>query len=63
MDIIYRPVFHLKHVVSETGFSLHLQVEPTQSSSETEISCFYWAYMCRLNFNMETESSLRNVVF
>jgi hypothetical protein len=30
LDIINRPVFYLKHNVSETGFSLRLQVEPTQ---------------------------------
>jgi hypothetical protein len=29
MDIIYRPVIYLKHDVSETGFCLRLQVEPT----------------------------------
>jgi hypothetical protein len=29
LDIIHRPVFYLKHV-SETGFCLCLQVEPTQ---------------------------------
>jgi hypothetical protein len=28
LDIIHRPVFHLKHNVSETGFCLHLPVEP-----------------------------------
>jgi hypothetical protein len=30
MDIIHRPVFYLKHNVSETGFCLRLQVDPTQ---------------------------------
>jgi hypothetical protein len=30
LDIIYRPVFFLKHHVLETGFCLHLQVEPTE---------------------------------
>jgi hypothetical protein len=30
MDIIYRPVFYLKHDVSETAFCLIFQVEPTQ---------------------------------
>jgi hypothetical protein len=29
LDIIYRPVFHLKHNVSETGLCAHLQMEPT----------------------------------
>jgi hypothetical protein len=28
--IIHRPVFYLKHSLSETGFCLRLQVEPTQ---------------------------------
>jgi hypothetical protein len=27
---IHRPVFCLKHDVSEAGFCLHLQLEPTQ---------------------------------
>jgi hypothetical protein len=30
VDIILRPVFYLKHYVSQTGFCLRLQVEPTQ---------------------------------
>jgi hypothetical protein len=30
LDIMHRPVFYLKHDVSETGFCLRLQVEPTQ---------------------------------
>jgi hypothetical protein len=30
LDIIHRPVFHLKHNVSETGFCLRIQVEHTQ---------------------------------
>jgi hypothetical protein len=30
LDIIYRPVFCLNHNVSENGFCLRLQVEPTQ---------------------------------
>jgi hypothetical protein len=29
LDIIYRPVFYLKHDVLETGFCLRLQVEAT----------------------------------
>jgi hypothetical protein len=29
-DIIYRPLFYLKHGFSETGFCPRLQVEPTQ---------------------------------
>jgi hypothetical protein len=30
LNIIERPVFYLKHDVSETGFCPCLQVEPTQ---------------------------------
>jgi hypothetical protein len=30
LDTNHRPVFYLKHVVSETGFCIRLQVEPTQ---------------------------------
>jgi hypothetical protein len=30
LDIIHRPLFHLKHTVSETGFCLRLQVDLTQ---------------------------------
>jgi hypothetical protein len=29
LDIVHRPVFNLKHDVSETVFCLHLQEEPT----------------------------------
>jgi hypothetical protein len=32
VGITHRPVFYLKHDVSETGFCLRLQVEPTQFS-------------------------------
>jgi hypothetical protein len=41
MDIIHRPVFYLKHNVSETGFCLRLQVEFIQLGflkTETEFS-------------------------
>jgi hypothetical protein len=31
LDIIHRPVFYLRHDVSETGLYLHLQVELTQT--------------------------------
>jgi hypothetical protein len=30
LDVIHRPVFYLKHDVSETGFCLRLLVEPPQ---------------------------------
>jgi hypothetical protein len=33
LDIIHRPVFYLKHDVSETGLCLRIQVEPTQLDS------------------------------
>jgi hypothetical protein len=30
LDIIHRPVFYIKHDVSDTGFCLRLQAKPTQ---------------------------------
>jgi hypothetical protein len=30
LDIMHRPVFHLKYDISETGFCFCLLVEPTQ---------------------------------
>jgi hypothetical protein len=33
LDIIRRPVFYLKHNVSETGFCLRLQMRPTKFGS------------------------------
>jgi hypothetical protein len=30
LDIVYRPIFYVKHDVSKTGFCLHPQVEPTK---------------------------------
>jgi hypothetical protein len=30
LDVIHRPVFYLKRDVSDNGFCLRLQVEPTQ---------------------------------
>jgi hypothetical protein len=30
MDIIHRPIYYLKHNISETGFCLGLHVESTQ---------------------------------
>jgi hypothetical protein len=35
LDIILRPVFYLKHDVSDTAFCLRLQVEPTQISESS----------------------------
>jgi hypothetical protein len=34
LDVIHRPVFDLKHKVSETGFRLRLQVEPKSVGPE-----------------------------
>jgi hypothetical protein len=75
LDIIHRPVFYLEHNVSETGFCLRLQVEPTKlgpkdeasfclrSGQETEIISIYWSQMIRFRLKTEKESSLRKVVF
>jgi hypothetical protein len=48
LDIIHRPVFNLKHDVSETGFCALPQVEPAQ--------------LCLIDLKTEAEPSLRNVV-
>jgi hypothetical protein len=40
LGIIHRPVFYLKHDVSETGFCLRLQVEPSQLVSVVRASLF-----------------------
>jgi hypothetical protein len=73
LDIIHRPVFYLKHHVSEAGFCLRLKVEPTQISpaerailclrTETETYSFSWAHLSRFHLEMETESSLQNAVY
>jgi hypothetical protein len=44
---IYRPVFYLKHDISETGFCFRRQV----------------AHLSKFDLKMETESSARNVMF
>jgi hypothetical protein len=71
LDIIHRPVFYLKHNVSDTGLCLRLQVEHTQLSQidgislccpEIGTSSIYSAQLSKLHLKMETESSLRNVV-
>jgi hypothetical protein len=54
MGIILRPVFCLKHDVSEAAFCVNLQVESTQVGPIERIS--------RHRLNTDTESSLRNVV-
>jgi hypothetical protein len=54
LDVIYHRVFYLKHNVSETGFCLRLEVEPTQSDPIVRAILYLLP---------ETESSLRNFVF
>jgi hypothetical protein len=54
---IHRPVLYLKHIVSETGSCLRLEVEPTHLGPnsywcrclcpETETSSIYWAQLGR----------------
>jgi hypothetical protein len=64
-NIIHRPVFYLKHDVSETGFFLHLKVIPTHMglSPETGTSSVDREQLSRQHLKTETDSSLRNVVF
>jgi hypothetical protein len=38
LDIVHRPLFYLKHGVSETGFCLRLQAESTQLVSRHRTS-------------------------
>jgi hypothetical protein len=33
LDIIRRPVFYLNHYISDTKFSIRLQIKPTQKGS------------------------------
>jgi hypothetical protein len=62
-------VYFSKHNVLVTGFCPHLQVKPTQlgpidrASPYLWTSCIDWAKLNRFDLKMETESSLRNVVF
>jgi hypothetical protein len=63
LDIIHRPVLYLKHNVSETGFYLRLQVEPTQLGpmdtisllfADSETICIDWYHIttaCVTSFN------------
>jgi hypothetical protein len=44
LDIIHRPVFYLKHDVSETGFCLHLRVELTQLGPIDTASLCLWPH-------------------
>jgi hypothetical protein len=70
--------FYLKHNISEIGFCALLQMVAAQLSPidrdlvsvsvsvcgpESETSSIYWALLSVFNLNMETESSIRNVVF
>jgi hypothetical protein len=57
LDINRRPVFYLKHGVSETGFRLSFQMEHAQLVQRQNNS-IYWTQL-----KMGTESRLRNVVF
>jgi hypothetical protein len=56
MGIIHRPVFYVKHNVSETGLCLRLRPETGTSSVD-------WAQLSMYHLKTETESSLRNAVF
>jgi hypothetical protein len=56
LGITYRPVFYLKHKVSETEFSLRFCLRRQTGS-------FCLAPLSRLQLKTETESSRRNVVF
>jgi hypothetical protein len=62
LDIIHRPVFILKHNVSEIGFCLRLQVKPSQlgsidrASPEIGMNFIYWALQGRLYLKTEGES-------
>jgi hypothetical protein len=69
LDIIHRPVFYLKHNVSETAFCPNLQVEPSQLSPidranlclctglETETIYIYWIQLNRFYLKTETVQS------
>jgi hypothetical protein len=75
LDIIHRPVFYLKHNVSEDGFCSRFQVEATQLGTidrpslclrflqKTETSFDGWAKLSRFHLKTETVSSLRNLLF
>jgi hypothetical protein len=58
LDIINRPVFHLKHHVSETGFCLRLQVEPTQlGSTDRAILCLWTPARTPVGFIKPTQTT------
>jgi hypothetical protein len=72
LDTINRPIFYLKHNVSEIGFSSRLRVELTQLSPTNRVSLclhpelyiyIYRAQMSMFHLKTGTKSSLRNAVF
>jgi hypothetical protein len=52
LDIIHRLVFIYKHNVTETGFYVRLQVEPTQLGQSIEL----------VHISGDPESGIQNVV-
>jgi hypothetical protein len=65
MDIIHRLVFNLKHDVSETGFCLRSQVEPTQFGPTDEASFCLRSYCDHLSMfhqNMITTQYAHSVL-
>jgi hypothetical protein len=56
MDITHRPVYYLKHNVSETGFCLLPQVKAYSAGPNRQ------SYSLSPDLRMKTESSLRNFV-
>jgi hypothetical protein len=72
LNIIHRPVFYLKHDVSEMHFVFHLRVEPTQVGAIENVSLYQSEGSGDQLFLLdplgwvspedETESSLRNAV-
>jgi hypothetical protein len=60
LEIIHRPLFHLKRDILETAVRLRLQVEPSKLCS---IGRVILCIRSRFHPKTETESSLRNDVF
>jgi hypothetical protein len=68
MNVIHHRVYYLRHDVSESGFCLLLQVEPTrlgpidraspcnQSGTEKETSSIYWTKLRSFYLKTPTES-------
>jgi hypothetical protein len=65
LDSFHRPAFYLKQDVSEIGFYVRLQVEPTQLGPERGDSSIYWAQLSsfRLNMGGGADSNYGKVVF